>query len=99
MTTHRNVVFNAQTYRDWIGIGPADVILGVAPLFHITGSIGHVALSLLTGAPVVLTYRFDPGGGDRDDPGRPGDVHRRLDHRVHRPDERARTRPRTRSPR
>ena len=22
MTTHRNVVFNAQTYRDWIGIGP-----------------------------------------------------------------------------
>jgi long-chain acyl-CoA synthetase len=60
MTTHRNVVFNAQTYRDWIGIGARDVILGVAPLFHITGSIGHVALSLLTGAPVVLTYRFDP---------------------------------------
>ena len=60
MTTHRNVVFNAQTYRDWIGIGAQDVILGVAPLFHITGSIGHVALSLLTGAPVVLTYRFDP---------------------------------------
>ncbi len=60
MTTHRNVVFNAQTYRDWIGIGASDVILGVAPLFHITGSIGHVALSLLTGAPVVLTYRFDP---------------------------------------
>jgi long-chain acyl-CoA synthetase len=60
MTTHRNVVFNAQTYRDWIGITSSDVILGVAPLFHITGSIGHVALSLLTGAPVVLTYRFDP---------------------------------------
>ena len=60
MTTHQNVVFNAQTYRDWIGIGARDVILGVAPLFHITGSIGHVALSLLTGAPVVLTYRFDP---------------------------------------
>jgi long-chain acyl-CoA synthetase len=60
MTTHRNVVFNAQTYRDWIGIEARDVILGVAPLFHITGSIGHVALSLLTGAPVVLTYRFDP---------------------------------------
>jgi long-chain acyl-CoA synthetase len=60
MTTHRNVVFNAQTYRDWIGVGAQDVILGVAPLFHITGSIGHVALCLLTGAPVVLTYRFDP---------------------------------------
>jgi long-chain acyl-CoA synthetase len=60
MTTHGNVVFNAQTYRDWIGIGPGDVILGVAPLFHITGSIGHVAVSLLTGATLVLTHRFDP---------------------------------------
>jgi long-chain acyl-CoA synthetase len=60
MTTHGNVVFNAQTYRDWIGIGPRDVIFGVAPLFHITGSIGHVALSLLTGATLVLTHRFDP---------------------------------------
>jgi len=60
MTTHGNVVFNAQTYRDWIGIGAGDVILGVAPLFHITGSIGHVAVSLLTGAPLVLMYRLDP---------------------------------------
>ena len=60
MTTHRNVVFNAQTYRDWIGIGPDDVILGVAPLFHITGLIGHIAVSLLTGAPLVLMYRLDP---------------------------------------
>src|SRR6201999_2900800 len=60
MTTHGNIVFNAQTYRDWIGITAADVVLGVAPLFHITGSIGHVALSLLTGATLVLTYRFDP---------------------------------------
>jgi len=60
MTTHRNVVFNAQTYRDWIGIGPDDVILGVAPLFHITGLIGHVAIGLLAGAPLVLMYRLDP---------------------------------------
>ncbi|MBV9203816.1 MAG: AMP-binding protein [Actinobacteria bacterium] len=60
MTTHRNVVFNAQTYRDWIGIGPHDVVLGVAPLFHITGLIGHIAISLLSGAPLVLMYRLDP---------------------------------------
>ncbi|KMS91979.1 long-chain-fatty-acid--CoA ligase [Prauserella rugosa] len=60
MTTHRNVVFNAQTYRDWIGVGPDDVLLGAAPLFHITGLIAHIALSLLTGAPLVLMYRFDP---------------------------------------
>lgn len=60
MATHRNVVFNAQTYRDWVGIGPDDVILGVAPLFHITGLVGHIAVSLLTGAPLALMHRFDP---------------------------------------
>ena len=60
MTTHRNVVFNAQTYRDWISIGPQDVVLGVAPLFHITGLVGHVAICLLAGAPLVLMYRLDP---------------------------------------
>ncbi|ACY96821.1 MULTISPECIES: class I adenylate-forming enzyme family protein [Thermomonospora] len=60
MNTHRNVVFNARTYRDWVGLGPDDVILGVAPLFHITGLIGHIAAGLLTGAPLVLMYRLDP---------------------------------------
>ena len=60
MNTHRNVVFNAQTYRDWVGIGGEDVVLGVAPLFHITGLIGHIAISLLVGAPLVLFYRFEP---------------------------------------
>ena len=60
MNTHRNVVFNAQVYRDWIGLGPDDVILGLAPLFHITGIVGHTALALLLGAPLVLAYRFEP---------------------------------------
>ena len=60
MTTHRNVVFNAQTYRDWVGLTSDDVILGVAPLFHITGLIAHIAISLLVGAPLVLMYRLDP---------------------------------------
>ncbi|MDN5744206.1 MAG: long-chain fatty acid--CoA ligase [Nocardioidaceae bacterium] len=60
MTTHRNVVFNAQTYRDWVGLDANDVILGVAPLFHITGLVAHIAISLLTGAPLVLMGRMDP---------------------------------------
>lgn len=60
MTTHANVVFNAHTYRIWVGIGADDVILGVAPLFHITGLIGHIAVALLAGAPLVLMGRMDP---------------------------------------
>src|SRR5919206_2980080 len=60
MNTHGNVVFNAQTYREWCGIGPDDVVLGVAPLFHITGLIAGVTASLLLGAPLVLFHRFEP---------------------------------------
>jgi long-chain acyl-CoA synthetase len=59
MNTHGNVVFSSQTYRDWVGVGADDVILGVAPLFHITGLVAHIGLSLLTGATLVLDHRFD----------------------------------------
>src|SRR4051812_20041535 len=52
--THGNVVFNAQTYRDWIGLGAGDVVLGVAPLFHITGLIAHMAVAMLVPMPLVL---------------------------------------------
>ncbi|ATY13045.1 acyl-CoA synthetase [Amycolatopsis sp. AA4] len=60
INTHRNLVFNAQTYRDWIGLGEADTILGIAPLFHITGLVGHAMLALLLPAPLVLAHRFQP---------------------------------------
>ena len=60
MNTHRNVVFTAQVYRDWMRAGRTASILGVAPLFHITGLIGHIAVSLLAPAPLVLAYRFEP---------------------------------------
>jgi long-chain acyl-CoA synthetase len=60
MNTHGNVAFQAQTYRDWCSVGEDDVILGLAPLFHITGLIGHLALALLVPAPLVLANRFDP---------------------------------------
>ena len=60
MNTHGNVVFNSQAYRQWCRLGPDDVVLGVAPLFHITGLIAHVTITLLLGAPLVLFYRFEP---------------------------------------
>jgi len=60
MNTHRNVCFTSQAYRDWIGINEDDVILGAAPLFHITGLIGHMGLAMLTPATLVLAYRFEP---------------------------------------
>jgi long-chain acyl-CoA synthetase len=59
MNTHRNVVFATSVYEAWIGLTANDVILGLAPLFHVTGLIGHVTLAMLTGSPLVLFYRFD----------------------------------------
>jgi len=60
MNTHANMAFNSQTYRDWMGLGPDDAVLGVAPLFHITGLVGHVGIALLAGCPLVLAHRFEP---------------------------------------
>ena len=60
MNTHRNVVFTSQTYRDWCELTEDDVILGIAPLFHITGLIAHVGVGLLMPLPIVLGARFDP---------------------------------------
>ncbi len=61
MNTHRNVVFTAGVYRDGARFAPGGSVFGIAPLFHITGLIGHIAISLLAPMPLVLAYRFDPG--------------------------------------
>ncbi|WP_030616233.1 class I adenylate-forming enzyme family protein [Streptomyces sclerotialus] len=61
LNTHGAMLFNACTYRDWMRLGEDDSILGVAPLFHITGLIGHLALALLLPCPLVLAHRFHPG--------------------------------------
>ncbi|TDU30889.1 long-chain acyl-CoA synthetase [Panacagrimonas perspica] len=61
MNSHRSVAFTAQVYRDWMGLPEGAGVLGIAPLFHITGLIGHIALSLLIAGPLTLAYRFEPG--------------------------------------
>ena len=58
---HRHIAYNANTFRTWFQIGPGDVILGIAPLFHITGIVAQMALSALAGVPLILYHRFDPG--------------------------------------
>jgi long-chain acyl-CoA synthetase len=60
MNTHRNVVFNSAAYQRWMALTPDDVVLGVAPLFHITGLIAHLTVGMLVPMPVALGYRFDP---------------------------------------
>jgi long-chain acyl-CoA synthetase len=59
MNTHANVVFNSQAYREWMSLTPDDVVLAVAPLFHITGLIAGITVALLVPMPIVLGFRFD----------------------------------------
>ncbi len=59
MNTHGAVVFNAETFRQWFYLDETDVVLGVAPLFHITGLVAHLATAFHLAIPVVLGYRFD----------------------------------------
>ncbi|GAC56971.1 putative fatty-acid--CoA ligase [Gordonia hirsuta DSM 44140 = NBRC 16056] len=60
MNTHGNFAFNAQVYRDWTGLQPGEGILGIAPLFHITGLVGHIMAAMLIRSPLVLAHRFEP---------------------------------------
>jgi long-chain acyl-CoA synthetase len=61
MNTHRNVATGGAAYRDWFALGHEDVVLGVAPLFHVTGLTGHIAVAIAARASLVLSYRFDIG--------------------------------------
>jgi long-chain acyl-CoA synthetase len=59
MSTHANVVFSATVYQDWVPLDSHDVVIGVAPFFHVTGLIAHVAVAPLVGIPIIMFYRFE----------------------------------------
>jgi long-chain acyl-CoA synthetase len=60
MNTHENIAFNAKFYTAFLRLGAQDVILAVAPLFHVTGQVAHMASAVYAGIPIILFYRFDP---------------------------------------
>jgi long-chain acyl-CoA synthetase len=61
MNTHANIAAGAEFYVRLMDGDETDVVLGTAPLFHITGITGHIAVSIRAAAPLVLFYRFDAG--------------------------------------
>ncbi|MEU4307811.1 class I adenylate-forming enzyme family protein [Streptomyces rochei] len=60
MNTHGNVLSVVATCASWMGVSEGDVVLAVAPLFHITGAVVNATISLLTDTTLVLTGRFHP---------------------------------------
>lgn len=61
LLTHRNITWNAiNSFLNKDSIQSDDVILTVAPLFHIGGLSIHTLPALYKGATVVLLDKFDP---------------------------------------
>ncbi|CAM4163509.1 Long-chain-fatty-acid--CoA ligase [Mycobacterium basiliense] len=61
MLTHGNLGCNAEIcVRTLIEIGPADVVMGCLPLFHVFGLSCGLNAAVLAGATLTLMPRFDP---------------------------------------
>ncbi|MFJ5280900.1 class I adenylate-forming enzyme family protein [Streptomyces parvulus] len=60
MNTHGNVLSVVRTCAAWTGVSDGDVVLAIAPLFHITGAVVNAMISLLTDTTLVLAGRFHP---------------------------------------
>jgi long-chain acyl-CoA synthetase len=60
ITSHGALTYNAEVWRRWYHLESSDVAIAIAPLFHITGLMGHLVASRAAGGPLVLFARFNP---------------------------------------
>jgi long-chain acyl-CoA synthetase len=60
MLTYGNALFKTTVCADCNGVQVGDVLLSVAPLYHIAGMLMGVNVPVITGATAVLLHRFDP---------------------------------------
>jgi len=61
MISHGAFGFNAGAFCTTGKLQDGDTVLGIAPLFHITGSVACLGAALKLAAPLILTFRFEPG--------------------------------------
>lgn len=55
--SHQNALAVAVSYANWLGMDSDDVVLAVAPLFHITGAVACAITTLLYGGELVFINR------------------------------------------
>jgi len=64
MLSFDNALFKTQAAAECLGVrngvAGGDVLLAIAPLYHIAGMLMGINITLYTGATTVLLYRFDP---------------------------------------
>lgn len=58
--THANFAIDAELWRAWVDVRDGAPILAIAPLFHITGLVGHIAFAFAAASPLILSMRFHP---------------------------------------
>jgi len=61
IVTHRAFIHNGDAMTAWGDLGQGDVTIAMAPLFHITGLVCHLATSRASATPLLLMHRFEPG--------------------------------------
>jgi long-chain acyl-CoA synthetase len=61
MLRHRSLAFNAEGMGTLGSLSPESRILGIAPLFHITGVNCHVTSAIAAKCALILHYRVHPG--------------------------------------
>ncbi len=60
MLRHSAMAFTSQIFRDWAPVPRSAMVLGIAPLFHITGIIAHIGVAFSARGTLILHYRFEP---------------------------------------
>jgi long-chain acyl-CoA synthetase len=60
MLTYGNALYKSAAAADCNGVTGDDVLLSIAPLYHIAGMVMGINVPMYTGATGVLLYRFDP---------------------------------------
>lgn len=60
MILHRNVLAGVDVNHQMFDVADGSRILGMAPLFHVTGLMSQVNLAFAVGGMIILSYRFEP---------------------------------------
>jgi long-chain acyl-CoA synthetase len=60
MLTYANALYKSAAAANCNGVSHDDVLLAIAPLYHIAGMVMGINVTMFTGATTVLLYRFDP---------------------------------------
>jgi len=60
MLSYRNALFKSAAAANCNGVQAHDVLLAIAPLYHIAGMLMGINVTVYAGATSVLLFRFDP---------------------------------------